>query len=130
VLPEPDSTYLAERWPDHTVAIEGSSVVVVLPGYELPVGFEPRRVDLCLILPFGFPETQPDMFWVDPWVTLHGQQPATANQPQQILGRTWQRFSRHLQPGTWRPGVDNLQSWLSAIRTILEREAATGRMAA
>lgn len=123
-------TYLAERWPDHKLVQESSSVVVVLPGYELPVGFEPKRVDLCLILAFGFPETQPDMFWVDPWVMLHGQRPATADQPQQIVGRNWQRFSRHLPGGAWRPGIDNLQSWVSAIGTILEREAVAGRMAA
>ncbi len=123
-------TYLAERWPGYTVAQEGGNVVVVLPGYELPAGFEPRPVDLCLLLPFGFPETQPDMFWVDPWVMLHGQRPATADQPQQIVGRTWQRFSRHLPAGAWLPGIDGLQSWITMIGTRLEREAAEGRMAA
>ena len=123
-------TYLAERWPGHTVTHEGGSVVVVLPAYALPRGFEPRRVELCLMLPFGFPETPPDMFWVDPAVMLHGRPPAATQVTQQIIGRTWQRFSRHLPAGAWRPGIDNLQSWISMIGTMLEREAAAGQMAA
>jgi hypothetical protein len=123
-------TYLAERWPGHTVAQEGGNVVVVLPDYELPAGFEPRSVDLCVLLPFGFPETQPDMFWADPAVTLHGRAPAATEITQQIIGRTWQRFSRHLPAGAWRPGIDSLQSWITMIGTRLEREAAEGRMAA
>lgn len=122
--------FLAERWPGHTITQEGGSVVIVLPGYELPAGFEPRRIDLCLMLPFGFPETQPDMFWADPAVTLHGEPPAATESTQQIVGRSWQRFSRHLPAGAWRPGIDNLKSWLSAIATILEREGAAGQMAA
>lgn len=123
-------TYLAERWPGHTVAQEGGNVVVILPGYEMPAGFAPRSVDLCLLLPFGFPETQPDMFWADPAVTLHGRPPAATEATQQIMGRTWQRFSRHLPAGAWRPGIDSLQSWITMIGTRLEREATEGRMAA
>ena len=130
MLPEPDLTYLAARWPGHTITQEGGSVVVILPVYELPVGFDPRRIDLCLMLSFGFPETQPDMFWADPAVTLHGRPPSATEVTQQIVGRIWQRFSRHLAAGAWRPGVDNLQSWISMIGTMLEREASAGRIAA
>jgi hypothetical protein len=122
--------YLAERWPGHTITLEGASVVLVLAGYELPAGFDPPRVDLCLMLPFGFPETQPDMFWADPSLTLHGGAPAATEVRQQIVGRTWQRFSRHLPAGAWQPGIDNLQSWVSMIGTMLAREAAAGRVAA
>ena len=130
MLPEPDISYLAARWPGHTITQEGASVIVVLAGYELPAGFQPRHVDLCLMLPFGFPETQPDMFWANPTVTLHGRPPAATEITQQIIGRTWQRFSRHLPAGAWRPGIDNLQSWVSMIGTMLEREATRERIAA
>lgn len=105
-------------------------MVVVLPGYQLPDGFEPRVIELLLMLPFGFPDTQPDMFWADPHVTLHGAAPQATEMTQPIIGRQWQRFSRHLTPGTWRSGVDDLRSWLSLIATILAREAEQGRAAA
>lgn len=126
MLPEADINYLRERWPAHRVEAEGNQVLVVLPDYALPQGFSPQRVDLLVVLPFGFPETQPDMFWVDPEVTVYGQPPATAELRQTFLGRTWQRFSRHLPAGTWRPG-DNLQSWIAQIGTMLAREAAASR---
>lgn len=130
MLPDQDMAYLAARWPGYSIAQEGTSVVVILRDYELPAGFAPQRIELCLLLPFGFPETQPDMFWADPAVTLHGRPPAATEVTQQIAGRSWQRFSRHLAAGAWRAGMDNLQSWISMIGTILEREAGVGRMAA
>jgi hypothetical protein len=129
VLPEPDQNYLSERWPGHSITTEDNQVVVVLPGFCLPEGFEPRTVEMLLMLPFGFPETPPDMFWVSPRVTLRGAPPQTAELTQQIIGRAWQRFSRHLPAGAWRPG-DNLKSWVTMINTMLQREATTGRLVA
>ena len=130
MLPEADLAYLQSRWPNHAITQDGSSVLVVLPQFKLPEGFSPQAVDLLLVLPFGFPETQPDMFWVDPRVLLHGQPPQATELQQPFLDRSWQRFSRHLGPGAWKPGVDNLQSWLSMITTLLRREADAGRAAA
>ena len=129
MLPEQDMKYLKERWPGHHVERQGGQVLVVLPGYRLPARFEPREVDLLLILAFGFPETKPDMFWVDPVVTVSGHAPLTADLRQEFVGRTWQRFSRHLPEGAWRRG-DNLRSWVTFIGTMLEREATTGQLAA
>lgn len=130
MLSETDQAYLDEHWPGHRVTTEGNQVVILLPGFELPDGFAPRVVEMLLMLPFGFPESQPDMFWVLPWVTLHGIKPQNADQTGQIIGRAWQRFSRHLSAGAWRPGIDNLQSWVAAITCMLEREASQGRLAA
>ena len=121
--------YLRERWPGHRVEHHGNQVLVILPGYRLPEGFVPCKVDLLLVLPFGFPETKPDMFWVDPAVTVRGRPPLTAQLRQEFLGRTWQRFSRHLPQGAWRSG-DNLRSWVMFIGTMLQREATTGQLAA
>lgn len=130
MLPAPDLAYLKERWPGHTLAQHGTSVAVVLPEFVLPEGFAPQTVDMLLQLPFGFPETAPDMFWVDPGVTLNGHVPPATEVRETVIGRSWQRFSRHLPPGAWKPGVDNLQSWVSLIQTMLSREACTGRAAA
>jgi hypothetical protein len=130
MIAELDLRYLTERWPGHTVHQDGAGVAVILPGYRLPAGFLPQVVELLLRLPFGFPDSQPDMFWVYPHVTVNGRPPDAASLVEQMLGRAWQRFSRHLPPGMWRPGVDNLQSYMALIATMLEREAAGGRVAA
>ena len=41
------------------------------------------------------------------------------------LGRSWQRWSRHLLPGQWRSGVDGVESYLVLIRQDLTRSVAS-----
>ncbi|QZN99107.1 hypothetical protein K6K41_19990 [Chenggangzhangella methanolivorans] len=43
------------------------------------------------------------------------------------LGRLWQRWSRHLDPGQWRAGIDCVESYLAIVRREL---AAAARLAA
>jgi hypothetical protein len=130
MLAERDMTCLAERWPGHELHPDSNGVAVILPNYRLPNEFSPNVVEMLLRLPFGFPDSQPDMFWVFPHVTIAGRTPEAATVVEQLLGRAWQRFSRHLPPGVWRPGIDDLQSYLALIATMLEREARRYRQAA
>jgi hypothetical protein len=100
--------------------------LIQLHGYRMPQGLAPGVVDLLLHLPPGFPDAQPDMFWVRPDVTVTqtGAAPPQADQRQVFLGLDWQRFSRHLQPGAWVPGLDDLQTWLAAVRGQLTLDGA------
>jgi hypothetical protein len=88
---------------------------LVISGYRLPTGFQPGTVDLLIKLPPGFPDAQPDMFWVYPAVkTANGSLPrATCMEP--LLGRQWQRFSWHLAGGAWQPGVSTLRDFMRCI---------------
>ncbi len=122
MLPERDLAFLTEHVPGHRIEADGGLIAVVVPDYLLPAGFLPRTVELLLLIPFGYPDTPLDMFWVAPDVVLHGGPPAaTCNEVH--LGRSWQRFSRHLSQGVWRPGVDGIQSYLALLSTMLSREA-------
>jgi hypothetical protein len=93
---------------------------VVIEDYRLPEGFSAATVDLLVQVHPQFPDVPPDMFWVHPRVTLirTGAGPVATQVDEHLLGRTWQRFSRHLRPGQWRPG-DDLRTWLAAIRALL-----------
>ena len=74
---------------------------------------------LLLRLPPGFPDATPDMFWVDP--PLHTAEGATipgTESIEQHAGRSWQRWSRHIQ-GQWRPGIDNLATYMFYVRRCL-----------
>ena len=63
------------------------------------------------------------------WITPHlppaggGVTPAT-----EIIethdSRSWQRWSRHLDPSTWRSGIDGLESYVRLLRTELGSAAA------
>jgi hypothetical protein len=99
---------------------EGGLTCVVLEGFRLPRGLSVATTDMLLRLPPGFPDAAPDMFWCDP--PVHRTDGSIINQSEvteSYLGRQWQRFSRHLNPGEWRPGVDSVDSFVVLIRKTL-----------
>jgi Prokaryotic E2 family E len=123
VLTEGDKAFLGEHGFDHEVISEGQMFSLIIRGFRLPDGYGPGVVDLLLRLPSGFPDAAPDMWWTSPAVAyLDGRVPPATEVRQEFVGQTWQRWSRHLAIG-WRPGIDNLQTYLRLIRTDLERGA-------
>jgi Prokaryotic E2 family E len=121
-----DKEYLDELGLPYEVTLDQGLICVVISNWPLPVGYEPSEVDLLLRLPVGFPDTQPDMYWCNPPVRVaaSGSYPPAADQMESYMGRTWQRFSRHLQAGAWQAGRDDLSSYLALIRQGLVKEVA------
>ena len=127
MLRSADQRFLDDLGVGYEVAVEGAFVSVVLAGLAVPAGLTPGVVDLMMLLPPGFPDAGPDMFWVDP--PLSGPDSATipgTEVREQHLGRSWQRWSRHIG-GQWRPGIDNLATYLAYVRRCFEQ--AAGRAA-
>lgn len=124
MLPSEDQAYLDERFPGNSVTGEGGLICVVLPNFPLPAGFTLTAADLLLRLPPGYPDAPPDMWWFEPFIVRAGggEIPQT-NSHETYLGRVWQRWSRHLPPGSWRPGLDSIESYLSLVRTELAKAA-------
>jgi hypothetical protein len=123
MLSEGDEAYLQERGLDYEVIPEGQMFSLIIEGFRLPAGYQPDVVDLLLRLPGGFPDAAPDMFWTHPVVSyVGGGIPPATTERLNYNGRIWQRWSRHLALA-WRPGVDNLQTYLRLIRTDLEKGA-------
>lgn len=106
--------------------VESGHVCLVIRGWRLPSGYEPDLVDMLVRLPAGYPDIAPDMFWCAPRVKLlaTNSSPQATEMTERHLGREWQRFSRHLPPGSWVPGEDDLESYLGVIRGALAEEAA------
>jgi Prokaryotic E2 family E len=125
MLAEADTQYLLSKGLDFEVTVESGMTCVVVKDYALPEGYDRSSTDLLIRLPAGFPDAQPDMFWCDPAIRLssNGGMPQAADAFEIHLGRTWQRFSRHLPGGAWRPGTDDLGSWLSMVGGELARTA-------
>ena len=129
LLPE-DARALAARGLRPTVTDENGMTCVVFEGWRLPEGYTRPSADLLVRLPAGFPDIAPDMWWFDPEIVrIDG---ATIPQTQLVesyVGRaTWQRWSRHFNPGQWRSGIDSLETFLGLIRQ--ELVACSGRPAA
>lgn len=94
---------------------------LLLHDYNLPEGFTPRAVQLLVKLPPLFPEAAPDMFWVSPHVESPNGSAPQGTSTEELLGRPWQRFSWHLSPGAWTPGISTLRDFMRCVRARFER---------
>jgi hypothetical protein len=121
-LPANDLACLADRELDHSISVESNMTCVLIRGYRLPLGYDRAQSDLLLRLSPGFPDVKPDMWWFDPPVRrADGTSVQATDLMEHYLGRSWQRWSRHLNDGQWRPGIDCLESFMALIRKELER---------
>lgn len=120
-IPERDAAFLRERGFDwETVPDPAGSSCVVVRGFPVD-GFSPERTDLMVRIPPQYPMTPLDMWYCDPPIRIAatGQFAPASEVMEAHVGRTWQRFSRHLNGG-WRPGIDGLRSYFTLIQRELQ----------
>lgn len=123
VLPMRDRAYLVERGIAFE-EVDGNEKGVIFRDYVLPAGrFDQTKADILVLLPPGYPDVRPDMFFAMPWIKLcrSAQYPRAADQAHDFQNRRWQRWSRHNDQ--WRPGVDGIWTMLRRIDTALEAAA-------
>ncbi|MEA2875118.1 MAG: hypothetical protein QOF14_314 [Hyphomicrobiales bacterium] len=121
LLPEADREFLTDSGYDFSVKQINEQVHVVLHNFPLPK-YQPPQADLLAILPNGYPNGNPDMFWTSPDVKLpSGAFPLRAEVHETYAERKWQRWSRHFDKGKWRAGIDNLRSYLTSVRAELAK---------
>lgn len=121
-LPELDRKYLEQHGIAHRMVGHSGQIGVVIEGFHLPPGkYDRDKVDLLIILPGGYPDACPDMFFTDPWIRVvaSGKYPDRADQAHQFGERSWQRWSRHC--GDWRPGIDGLHTMIARARHAIEK---------
>jgi Prokaryotic E2 family E len=101
---------------------QGGFTMVQIQNYKPGPGLRPDEVTILLRLPAGFPDVYPDMFWVDPPVQHTSGRPiAGTSYMETHLDRQWQRWSRHVIYD-WRPGIDNLSTYLAYVRRCFDQE--------
>lgn len=124
VLPRKDRQYLDDRGIAFAEVIDGSQKGIVLRDFPLPPGlFDSESADILIVLPSGYADAPPDMFFALPWLKLKAEarHPRAANVSYSFAGQNWQRWSRHSKH--WRPGIDGIWTMLKRVETAL-REAA------
>lgn len=123
MLSAADQATLRDLDRPYTLGNDEGFVTVAIEGFPMPAGIQPVAATLLYRLPPGFPDAAPDMFWLDPAVTgPSGAVIAGTEARQAFMGRTWQRWSRHIQ-GQWRPGIDNLATYIAYTRRCLDLAA-------
>lgn len=96
---------------------------LIVDDYPLPTGYNVAICSLAVQMPNGYPDSQLDMFYCAPDLSVDGRAPAQTEARQLIEGQHFQRWSRHRGAGSaWAPGVDNLASHFALIEHALCRE--------
>src|SRR5690348_6013937 len=108
-LPESDEEYLRGKGYDWSLFPDGKGGLLIMKGF--PVNdkkYDQTVVDLMIRIPAQYNVACLDMWYVDPPLHLVGSGafPEAATAFETHGNRSWQRFSRHLPPKSWRAGVD------------------------
>ncbi|KUI36459.1 E2/UBC family protein [Mycobacterium sp. GA-2829] len=123
-LPDSDHEYLSAEGISYRVFEDGGMLCVLLGAFPLPAGLNEPSVDVMLRLAALYPDAAPDMWWVTPALTTSGGLAIPGTEVTEIYcGRSWQRWSRHLEPGMWRAGVDGLHTFMALLRNELAKAA-------
>ena len=124
ILPSRDCEYLESKGIEYEEHEENGQKGVILKARLLPDGrFDVLQADVLILLPSGYPDAAPDMFYLLPWVKLvnGGRYPRCADQPFQFRCQSWQRWSRH--NNEWRPGADGIWTMLKRVEFALQEAA-------
>jgi hypothetical protein len=94
---------------------------LVVHDYPIPDGYAPNVSRLLVKLPPLFPDAAPDMFWLNPHVRTSSGAMPQGTSVEAVLDSQWQRFSWHLQPGAWLPGISTLRDFMRCVRARIEK---------
>lgn len=122
-LPEFDRDYLLKKGYQFEEKIDANRNGLILRNWLLPVGkYNLLTSDLLILIPNGYPEVRPDMWYFNPAILLAPSN-ISARQTQANInfeGKAWQRWSRHYPANEWRSGVDGIHTYLKKVQTALE----------
>ena len=126
MITDADKLMLDELGLPWTLVPEAGWLSLTIMGWALPSGLAPASADLLIRIPPGYPDMPLDMWYFSPNVSrTDGRDIEQTQVREEYSGRTWQRWSRHLAAGDWRPGTDDLRSYLARLRSELRKIAAS-----
>ncbi len=124
MLPLKDRRYLEDHGFAFEEVVDDVQRGIVLHNFSLPSGlFDAETADILIVLPSGYPDTPPDMFFAMPWLKLKSgnRYPRAADSSFGFGGKKWQRWSRH--NNDWRLGTDGIWTMLKRVEIALQKAA-------
>lgn len=123
-LPATDHHYLQTEQITYRAFEDAGMLCVLFEAFPMPAGLSADHVDVLLRLAPLYPDAAPDMWWVSPALTdENGTVIPGTEVTEKYCGRSWQRWSRHLDPTMWRAGVDGLHTFVALLRNELTKAA-------
>ena len=117
-LPSSDRLYLEEKLDSYKEVNDGARNGLIITDFKVPEGkYSVSYSSLMIIIPQGYADVPPDMFYFSPALTLMSSKsyPAQADVFESIFGQNWQRWSRHADQSAWRGGVDGIHSYIQRV---------------
>jgi hypothetical protein len=122
-LPAADEEYLNGLGLSWETVRDGQNQWLVIHDWKLPSGYNAGIVDLALMIPSNYSDSQIDMVYFKPALARSDGSGIKALSQIIIAGLTWQQWSRHRTPlNPWRPGIDDVASHLGLVDEWLRRE--------
>ena len=123
-LLDQDVAYLNHLGLDWETRLVGARRWLIIHNHLLPSGYNCEQIDLAIEIPTAYPDAKLDMFFVHPALTLaNGGSIAQTDSRENILGKVYQRWSRHLNGITqWNPLTDSVITHLAVVEESLLRE--------
>lgn len=122
-LPEFDRDYLLDKGYQFEEKIDTNGNGLIIRNWLMPMGkFNIQTSDLLILLPNGYPEVRPDMWYFNPALLLtQSNRPARQTEANITFeGKVWQRWSRHFPANDWRSGIDGIHTYLKKIEVALD----------
>lgn len=122
-LPADDEAFLESLGCQWETITDGGVMRAVIYRYPVPAGYNHTTVDLYLRIEPTYPDTQIDMYYVQPALALNSGKAIGALSAENFDGKTWQRWSRHrVSPNAWCPGTDCLETHMALVNRCLIEE--------
>ena len=122
-LPASDEEYLDGLGLTWETILDGQKQWLIIHGWQVPVGYNVDAVDLALLIPSNYSDSQIDMVYFKPHLARRDGRAINNLSEEIIAGEKWQRWSRHrTAQNPWRVGVDDVASHLGLVDEWLRRE--------
>ena len=121
-LPESDRDYLTSKGISYELKTQGNTNGLIIKDWILPQDkFNIKTADLLILIPPGYPDVHPDMWYFSPAILLKPDNrfPRQTNASINFDGRNWQRWSRHLSGENWRSTSDGIHTYLKKVINAL-----------
>ena len=124
VLPAKDRSFLESKSYQFREVSDGARNGLIIDNFVIipEKKFTVKDSSLLILLPQGYPDVPPDMFYFAPELKLASSNnyPDRANSKVSYFAVSWQCWSRHAPPTEWRAGIDGIHSYLQRVYLALK----------